>query len=163
MAIVPISPPRQPQTHAGLFIRASLLNQEKEKQRLIGRLNGGKPGWNDDEPAVFQAAFELALQVMFPAGADVRDITHFVADLRSRLSQGSAPGQLEAEALMRRAMGDSDVVISGISRMDAFKIYSGVTHKIVFDLHLSEPDVNRLVVDAEKLAFDRGRQPPLAD
>jgi hypothetical protein len=151
----------KPRTYIGLFIQASLLRQREERQRLIGKLNAGRPGWNDDEPAVAEAAFELALRRLYPADADVRALTPFVSDLRARVSSVASLDQLETEALIRKALGDPDVVTSGISQMNAFNIYGGVTQKIIIDNGFSESEIAELVTNAEILAFKRGWSPPL--
>lgn len=153
--------PRQPKTYIGLFIQATLLDQPEERRRLIKQLNNGKPGWNRDEPAVAEAAFELTLKHMFPADVDVRDITPFVSDLLTRLKGIGSLGQLEIEAVIRRGLGDSDVVIDNITPSMMFNIHGAVTGKIVIDLKLKDAEINQLVMDAEKLAFERGWKPPL--
>jgi hypothetical protein len=152
---------RQPKTYIGLFIQATLLNQPEERRRLIKQLNNGQPGWNRDEPAVAEAAFELALKHMFPADVNVRNITLFVADLLTRLKGIGPLGQLEIEAVIRSGLGDPDVVVDNIPLSMMFNIHGAVTGKIVIDLKLKDSEINELVVAAEKLAFERGWKPPL--
>ena len=48
-------------------------------------LNKGKPGWNDDEPAVAEATCELAVREYFGGDYDVRAITSFVSVMRFRI------------------------------------------------------------------------------
>jgi hypothetical protein len=51
-----------PRTLVGRWLRAAMLDQPEERDRLVRTLNGwSATGWNDDEPAVVQVAFELML------------------------------------------------------------------------------------------------------
>lgn len=54
-----------PSTAVGVWLRASLLDQRELRRKLTTTLNNGKPGWNDDEPAVVEAACEIAVREFF--------------------------------------------------------------------------------------------------
>lgn len=104
----------RPRTYVGQWLLAGMLDQRAERQRLSRMLNNGKSGWNADEPAVVGFAFELAVRQLFPESVDVREITAFVRDLRSRVYSTAPPDQLGAEALIRDAL-EEPVDISDIT------------------------------------------------
>lgn len=86
----------------GQWLRAVLLGQTELRDRLRPRLNGGDKGWNDDEPAVAEAACELAVGRFFGSSYDVRAVTAFVAELREATGNDPAYDQLKTEAVIRR-------------------------------------------------------------
>jgi hypothetical protein len=58
-----------PRTFVGRWLRAAMLDRPDERDRLVPTLNRGSvTGWNDDEPAVVQAAAELVLRRFFGPG-----------------------------------------------------------------------------------------------
>ena len=57
--------PAGPSTVVGKFLRAALLDQRELRRQLTTTLNNGKPGWNGDEPAVVEAACEIAVREYF--------------------------------------------------------------------------------------------------
>jgi hypothetical protein len=104
----------------------------------------------------------MAVQRLFRTDADVRNISAYVADLRRRISAGTPPGRLEAEALIRAALGDQDVVINGISTLDGFTAQAAVFVDIALRLRLDETAIDQLIVRAENIAVERGWHPPVA-
>jgi hypothetical protein len=151
-----------PRTLAGQWMRSGVLEDADTRRRLGRRLNGGKDGWNDDEPAVIEAACELAVRRMFGSAYDVRAITAFVSELRGRVAGSRTPiDQLEAEAVIRAALGE-DTAISDLRRLTLLNVRGLVTARICIVLGLGEQEVNQLIVDAERIAFERGWNPPLA-
>ena len=108
-----------------------------------------------------EAACEIAVRRYFRRDADVREITAFVSEFRARIHSTKPPGQLEAEALVRMALGDPDVVVDDISFTDTFNTQAGVTLLVILKLGLDSPEVRQLVIDGERLAFRRGWNPPL--
>jgi hypothetical protein len=76
--------------------RALLLNQRELRDRLRLRLNGGKPGWNHDEHFVVGSVYEVAVRKVFPAGPDLREVTAFVTDMRSRIHSTNGRRRLSA-------------------------------------------------------------------
>lgn len=56
-----------PRTYVGRWLLALLMHDPELREQLRSTLNGGKEtGWNDDEPAVIEAACELAFRLFFP-------------------------------------------------------------------------------------------------
>ena len=140
---------------------AALLGQREERDRRSRLLNGGVNGWNNDEPAVVEIICEIEARRYFRSHADVRAITAFVAELRAKIHSVAPPGRLETEALVRLALGDPDVVISGIKRLDVFAIQVAIAGQLSRSLDLSESEIVQLIVQAEQLAVERGWHPPL--
>jgi len=150
-------------TYIGQWLRAVLLRQTELRDRLHPKLNGGDKGWNDDEPAVVQAACELAVARFFGTSYDVRAITAFVAELREATANDPAYDQLKTEAVIRSALGEQDVDTAGITAGQKFSIRLMVLTLAFGKLGLSEANVDHLITDAEKIAVERGFDPPLVD
>lgn len=155
--------PQEPRTVVGRWLLANLLHQQELQQKLSPMLNGGKAGWNNDEPAVVEVACQLTVGQYFRRDVDIREITAFAAEMRSKIYSVKPPGQLETEALIRLALGDPDVVIDNIVPLDIFTIQGTVTGQAVNKLGLTETDIRELVMKSERLAFERGWNPPLAE
>jgi hypothetical protein len=155
--------PMEPRTHVGRWLLATLLNQQAERQRLSRMLNNGERCWNYDEPGVMEVACQLAVRRLFSESIDVREITKFVMELRSRVHSTTPPDQLEAESLIRAALGDHDVVVSDINSMNIFTAYGAILGHATQRLALSEDDIRKLIRESERLAFEQGWKPPLAD
>lgn len=153
----------RPRTNVGQWLRATLLRQTELRDRLKTKLNGGKAGWNDDEPAVVQAACELAVSRFFGTSYDVRAITAFTAELREATAHDPRYDQLKTEAVIRSALGEQDVDTEGITASQKYLIRGAVVTLVYGKLRLSEADVDQLITDAEKIAVKRGWNPPLAD
>ena len=151
-----------PRTYVGQWLRAVLLRQRELRDRLRIKLNGGRQtGWNDDEPAVVEAACESAVARFFGANYDVHDITAFAALLREAAGNDPAHDQLKTEAVIRLALGEPDVDTRGITPGQMFSIRGNVLAGVVGKLGLGEVDVDLLITDAEKVAVERGWNPPL--
>jgi hypothetical protein len=133
------------------------------RAQLRSTLNGGKEtGWNDDEPAVIEAACELAVRLLFPEDYDVRTITAFVSELRAATGNNPPLDQLKAEAVIRSALGDADVVIGDITSAQKLHLRISVITLLTFKLDLDEPAIDKLIIDSERIASERGWHPPLA-
>jgi hypothetical protein len=139
-----------------------LLGQSQLREQLRPTLNGGRRGWNDDEPAVVEATFELVVSRFFGTDYDVRVITEFVMEMRKATSNDPRLDALTTEAMIRSARGDKDVDTKGITPAQKFYIHSVVAGFASLKLPLTETEVNRITIDAEKIAMERGWRPPLA-
>jgi hypothetical protein len=159
---MPEEPASGPSTVVGRWLRAGLLNQRELRAKLDTALNNGKPGWNDDEPAVVEAACEIAAREYFGSDYDVRAITSLVSRLRSRFRSAEPPEQLVTEALIRSALGEADVVTADIEPVQKFRIRGWVTVEIRIRLGWDEAAVDQLIVAAEQMALERGWNPPRA-
>jgi len=154
----------RPRTVVGTFLRASLLRQDELRKQLAGRLNGGQKGWNRDEAGVMQAACVLAVNYYFEPGYDVRAITELASHIRETVMAGGGTmhGQLEMEAVIRHALGETDVDISGINARIAFEVQGIVIAAIAWKSGLAESRIDELITEAERMAFAHGWNPPLA-
>jgi hypothetical protein len=156
-------PSVQPSTVIGLFLRATVLGQADERRRLTPQLNGGQRGWNYDEAAVAQAACELAASKYFGTDYDLGKVSEAISFLREvNIAKGTAtPPQKEMEAVVRSALGDTNISLSDITPPVAFITHGALATYVVQKLGWSEPQVVGLIRRAEKVAFDRGWNPPL--
>ena len=158
----------EPQTVVGLWLRALILGKAEERDRLSRLLNGGKPGWNDDEPGVIQAASELAARRYFGPEGGSDEIPATAARLVERERMGadlqglaaSLPDKSYVEAVIRHDAGDPPAGWHNIRPSvalhirSAFIIFVAAALDIMFEL-------DQLIRDAEALAFERGLKPPL--
>jgi hypothetical protein len=152
-----------PTTYVGRWLRATLLRQPELRERLRLTLNAGKKtGWNDDEPAVVEAACELVLRRLFAAPDDVRAITAFVSELRIATDDDPPLGKLKTEAVIRSALGEADVVTSNITPGQKYLTRYLVIVFAARKLDLDEAAIDRLIAESEQIALDRGWHPPLA-
>jgi hypothetical protein len=152
----------RPRTTAGLWLVATLLGRSESRKLLSGRLNGGRPGWNDDEPAVVESTCELLMGRYFGADYEVRDVTAFVSMLREASGENLGGGMIRAEALIRSALGEAEVDIQDIGSLTRLQVHIVASGIAAERLGLDERDVGQLVAEAEDLTFAKGRKPPLA-
>lgn len=145
---------------------ASFPPPDAQRRRELGaKLNGGKLGFNRGEAAVVHAACQLAVRRLWGAGYDVRDISAAVSFMReASLAKGKTPpyGQLEMEAVIRSALGEADVDMSGMPRPLAYEIQIVALGYAALMLALSEPELVRLIRAAAQVAVERSWKPPLA-
>ncbi|MBO0822460.1 MAG: hypothetical protein J2P27_01220 [Actinobacteria bacterium] len=161
--------PRGPRTVVGLWFRAVNLGTTEERDRLSRLLNGGEPGWNDDEPAVVQAASELAARRYFgpkaradqiaATAAQVVEADRGGADLQGRA--GSLPDKTYVQAVIRYDTGDRPTGWDNIRPSVALHIRIAFIAFVVVKLDIMF-ELDQLIRDAEALAFERGLSPPLA-
>lgn len=152
-----------PDTYVGQWLRATFLNDRDLRVKLSAHLNGGKPGWNDDEPAVVQAVCELAVHRFFGEGYDVRAVKEFVSEMRSKIARGKTPPAQEAmEAVICSALGEEAPEISTIKGSELLNIRGVAAAAVCALLNLSEPQIDEIIIAGESMARARGWAPPLA-
>jgi hypothetical protein len=96
-----------PRTCVGLRLRAGLRGDNADYSRLARMLNRGQKGWNEDEPAVVEAACQMAVQQFFASHGHV-PVDAFVADMRQRIAKESMPSRQEdMEVVIRAALSDN--------------------------------------------------------
>lgn len=153
------APPARPRTVVGMWLRAAFLLQSESRNRLASKLNGGKDGWNYDEPAVVEAACELAVRRYFPADPDIREITAMARDMYAASKR--LPGVLEVEAVIRAALGEPGISVDDIKPPELMGIRGAVVGYLIINLK-ADIAVDQLIIEAEDVAFSRGWLPPLA-
>ena len=92
----------------------------------------------------------------------MRAVTSFVSRMRSRIHSAEPPEQLAAEAIIRSALGDADVVTGDITGAQKFSMHIPVLGEVRIRLGWDEATVDRVIAEAERVAFERGWNPPLA-
>jgi hypothetical protein len=154
--------PGGPRTYIGLWLRAGWRGDNEEHKRLLKHLNRGEKGWNEDEPAVIEAACQLAVRRLFAEYPHV-SIEEFVRDMRERNhKQKTAHGREDMEAVVRAALDDSVSVPPHIRRGELLEIQGAVAFNIISILKFDDQALEHFIVEAEALAMERGYQPPLA-
>jgi hypothetical protein len=66
------------------------------------------------------------------------------------------------EAVVRSALGEADVDVSGIIRPVLMEIRGAALAYAVLKLGLTQPEMTALIAEAENVAFSWGANPPLA-
>jgi hypothetical protein len=151
-----------PYTTVGLWLRALLRGDSEDYRRLVHKLNRGAKGWNDDEPAVVEAACQLAVREFFESRPSVT-IEAFVADMCKRISkERTPPRQEDMEAVIRSAQGNTRVP-GDIRRSELLSIRMAVTGNITDILRFDAEQIDLLVSQAESVAVERGYHPPFAN
>lgn len=139
-----------------------MLDQDDLRRELAPGLNHGKPGWNNDEPAVVEALCQLAVLRLFGDDYDAREVTALVSEFWHAFAHDQHLDQLKIETVIKAALGEKDVAIADIRRTDQFHIRAAVASIATRKLKFTEKDIDHLIVESERLAFERGWNPPLA-
>jgi hypothetical protein len=66
------------------------------------------------------------------------------------------------EAVIRSTLGEATVDIEGIRQPLMFEIQIATTGYVAANLSWPEPEIDRVIVDAEQVAIERGWDPQLA-
>jgi hypothetical protein len=150
--------PAEPGTIAGKWLLAGLLDHRDERDRLAPELKGPRPGLLDDF-SVVETACEIAVRRYFTADYDIRDVTKLAELVRTAWDSDLQLNLMEVEAVIRAALGEHDVDLSGISKGAKLRVELLAAAGVVRWLSLDEPTARKLVVDAEGLAVARGHHP----
>jgi hypothetical protein len=151
----------KPRTYVGQFLRAMILRDGELQEQMRRNLNGGNPGWNDDEPAVVELVCQRILRLLFGKKYTVRDIAEFI-DLIELAAAGDPPiDRPKVEMLIREAIGEPGAEAKDIPRSQKFVLRGIMAPAAAFRLELNESLVDEIIVDSERLAFERGWHPPL--
>ncbi len=157
----------RPRTTIGFFLRANALDDQKTRDRFSSQLNGGQKGWNQDQPAVVQAACELPMTRLFERASHTSDVDHYVAELYSRWDVLPEPdrqgpvSQAVAVEVVRTALGESGDLTS-LNPLDLMVIRTVSVAVACASMGMSATQVEQLIAAAERIAFRRGWSPPLA-
>jgi hypothetical protein len=153
----------RPRTNVGLWLQAGLLRQDARRDELRTTLNRGVPGWNNDEPAVVQGAFEIVMRRLFGPEYDIRAITEFVGNVRAVMDGEPEVDQVKAEALIRAALGEAGVDADRINPGERYVLQTILAGGGIFSMGITdEAAVNGIIAESERVAFEQGWRPPLA-
>lgn len=152
----------KPRTYVGQWLRAMCLRQRELRIELQATLNGGKPGWNDDEPAVVEFASQIVLRQLFGNEYEAGEITNFVNNLQAATEGDPPVDQLNAEMLIRDALGEAKIDVKGISPGQRFLVRALMAATGAYLLDLNEAAVDEIISDSERNAFEHGCKPPIA-
>jgi hypothetical protein len=151
-----------PRTWIGRWLLAVILRQP-DGDVLQRQINDGRPGWNHDEPAVVEAASELAARLLFDCSFDVRDVTKLASSLHDSQKAQAPPGVLEIEAIVRYALGESYLLVNDISPSVLLKVRTWIIAWAFLELGMGVADLEKLVRHAEQQAIERGFRPASAE
>ena len=88
---------------------------------------------------------------------NVRDVTALASLLREIVGDDldSGVGVIEIEAVLRSALGETDVDVTGIKPAERFKVHCFAATMAVQQQGWSEREVHALIAEAEKCAAER--------
>jgi hypothetical protein len=156
----------RPQTNIGMFLRSYIFEDDQTRQDLNTKLNGGQRGWNADEPAVVEAVCSLAVRRLFWMGYDAELASRYVEEMFDAMTASPPPANRgQTQAIIQAAFGEPGAVISGLpaQKLMSMRILVFVSVCATLRLRSDERVVNRLIADAEQIAFEQGWNPPLAE
>jgi hypothetical protein len=151
-----------PRTQVGLWLRACLTHQPELRQALVPGLNGGKAGWNDDEPAVVQAAAGLLLRRYLGSACDQQAVTAFVSQITAALTPRPEIDPAKIETMIRVALGDSQVTANGITPGQQLGNCLLAATMACNKLALTNDAIDQVITDSERIACEQGWNPPPA-
>ena len=141
-----------------------MLDQRELRDQLTATLNGGRrTGWNDDEPAVVEAACELMLRRHYgPEGPDDASVRWLAALAREAFAADRSPiDEHHAQAIIRAALGGTTADLSMMRSGDSYRVRGAVAAFLSVRMGLNESAVDEVLREAEQMAFERGFHPPL--
>jgi hypothetical protein len=151
----------KPRTYVGRFLRAMILGDKELQEEMRRNLNGGNPGWNSDEPTVVELVGQRILRPLFVKEDAAHSIAEFL-DLLELAAAGDPPiDRRKTEMLIREMIGEPNAGAKEISRSQKFLLQGMMASMAAFRLELDEGSVDEIIVDSERLAFERGWHPPL--
>jgi hypothetical protein len=154
-------PATGPETVIGQWLHAILLGQRDRRDQLARRMANPKSDIADDL-AVAETACQLAVGRYFGPDCDVRAVTTFARQLREASGEDLGGGLLQTEAVIRAALGEPHIDLSGISSASRFRIHTVAVTFVSRSLRLDESAVGALLASAESDVIRLGRRPSLA-
>lgn len=154
-------PPTAPVTVIGQFMQASLVGDTEPERYLLNHLDGPAGG---PESAFWLATAELVARRHFGPDYDVRAVTSLAAEGKryAAMSELQSFDLLEMEAVYRSALGEANIDLSDIKLVVLDKIRNFMVAFIILKEGWPESEIRDLMVEAERITFERGWHPPLA-
>jgi hypothetical protein len=140
-----------PDTLAGQYLWATAMRNEAEVDRLHVEME--RIRWANF-PSLAWATLIAASQAYFGPGLDIQDISSAVADMRRAF--GDAVPVLEAEALIRLALGDDSIDTTGIGEEMMVRVATITVTSIADFWSQDETKVLAVFVEAEAMVKERG-------
>ncbi|MGF1425066.1 hypothetical protein [Kitasatospora sp. LaBMicrA B282] len=146
----------------GRWLLAVLLKQPEQVEWYEARLKTLTTEEGEAQTVISDLVFAELMARRFTADQPVQDISDFVAAARDRLNHPEYLPRLEAEALIRHALGEETVSLAGIARDDVLGIFAGLLVAVIRDEGLSPAALAQVVARAEAAAEANGVQLILA-
>jgi hypothetical protein len=140
----------------GCLFLAILCNRTEEVAKYRALMQKLIPSGGLEQTAIAKHVFAQLISLRFSSDQPVREISEFVAAARGVMTHPELIGRLEAEALIRHALGEETVFVDDISYVQQSNVYSALSIRVILEQRLPEESVARLVVQAEKWAQARG-------
>jgi len=149
-----------PRTNVGRWLRATMLDQRELRDKLAKTLNGRAQRWNYGEPAVVQAASELLARGCFGPVPNDEEVAWLAGLICRAVAEDRTVDAQTAEAVITSALGSTDV--AEVPSDDRFVILTVLAGFLSTWLDLDQATVDKLLGEAERMAFERGAHPALA-
>lgn len=130
------------------LFRAAVREDSETVDRLSAEM--GEGNWPSAAGRI-AAVFGLAVHRRFQAGGDIREVAAFVRDARAELDEGDDIPPMEAEALVRAALGESELA-KNIEPDVAVPVQIVLAVKMLRDGNLSTDEVDKVLAEAAALA-----------
>jgi hypothetical protein len=150
----------RPRTVVGLWFRASSLGMTMENVHYQRQMDSGAPGTNLDDASVIEAASRLAARRYFGPRASPDRVAATAAQIHDRVPL-MLPQKSSVEAVIRYASGDRTAVLAGIEPSVVARARTAFISYVLVNLGIKF-ELDKLICDAEALAFKRGFNPTLA-
>jgi hypothetical protein len=137
-----------PTTIVGHMLKAIARRDNEVFVRWRAELNKNKAAQRILYPVLYET-FRAAVEQRFAEGEDVRNITRFLNQPRLLLWPEAGFPIIEAEALIRSALGEQGLV-DGISTENVVRIRYQLLTYLVEDLRLTDTELDTLIVDSER-------------
>ncbi|MEV4661075.1 hypothetical protein AB0J85_03915 [Micromonospora echinofusca] len=146
-----------PRTLMGRFLRESMLRHSSEREPLTARF----PEFSSLGSAhVMIAAFQIAVARLFEPNHGLKDVDLLVSAMRRAF--GPELPWPETEALIRFEMGEGVAIGDFSVRTKTYAMILILGAYADF-MERNEAEVDGLLIEAERRAFDRGHHPELAE
>jgi hypothetical protein len=122
----------------GQFLRAMILRDKELREEMRRNLNGGRPGWNSDEPAVVELACQRFLRLLFDKEDAADSIAEFLNLVELSAAENPPIDRPKVEMLIREMIGEANADAKGIPRSPRFVLQGMMAPLAAFRLELDE-------------------------
>lgn len=144
----------------GRWLVANVLGWAEARDQLVAQMPKG--ALRADDFAVLEESGTLALRRHFGTDYEVREVTDFAIGVRDSWELPYGGGLLDLEAVMRGALGERDVDMSGIPADVQGEAHFFSMMQVSRLRGWNEYEVNSVVAEAEAITFGRGWKPHIA-
>jgi len=135
----------------GQLIRDLLARRGEEAERVTRDIGGR------EALAAMAAMFTIAVERQFGDAADPAAVSRFVSDVRARYPNGYQVDQVLAEALVRAALGEEEL-LEGLDMNSAGAVETFLATAIIDSKRYSNAELEDFIHEAEDFALQGLRE-----